>query len=70
MLTKIAITRPSWFSSRPISVPVSRVSVTAAAANSTVMRSASQNSGSVNVVVKLLSPTHWVGAAPSVCGSP
>ncbi len=44
--------------------------MTAAAANSTVIRSASQNSGSAKVAVKLASPIHWTGAAPSVCGSP
>jgi hypothetical protein len=49
--TIVAMTRPSWLSSSPISVPVSRVRVTAAAANSTVIRRDSQNSGSVNVWV-------------------
>ena len=70
MPTMADITRPSWCSSSPTSVPASRVSVTAAAANSTVIRRASQNSGSAKVVVKLPSPIHWTGAAPSVCASP
>jgi hypothetical protein len=64
------MTRPSWFSSSPTSVPVSRVRLTAAVANSTVIRRESQNSGSLNVVVKLASPTHWMGAAPLIWGSP
>ncbi len=51
-------------------MPVISVSGTTTAANSTVVRSDSQNSGSLSVVVKLPRPTHCVGAAPVSCGSP
>lgn len=70
VLTKAAILRPSRFSSRPTSVPTRRVSGTATAANSTVVRSDSQNSGSAKVAVKFASPTHCVGNAPVSCGRP
>ena len=70
MLTKAAIFLPSRFSSSPTSVPAISVSGTTTAANAAVVRSDSQNSESVNVVVKLPSPTHWVGSAPVICGRP
>ena len=47
-----------------------RVSGTTTTANMTVLRSATQNSGSEKVLVKLPRPTHWVGAAPVSWGRP
>jgi hypothetical protein len=61
---------PSRFSSRPTPVPVISVSGTTTAANRTVVRTDSQNSGSVRVWVKLASPTHCVGRAPVSWGRP
>src|SRR5579875_2298958 len=70
VLTNVAILRPRWCRSRPTSVPTTRVSTTTTIANTTVIRSASQNSESVRMLVKLLKPTHWVGAAPETWPSP
>ena len=42
-------------------MPATRVSGTTTTANSTVLRSDSQNSGSAKVWLKLVSPTHCVG---------
>jgi hypothetical protein len=49
--TKVAIRRPSLLSSKPISVPVTRVSGTTTTANSRLIRSDSQNSGSDKIAV-------------------
>ena len=70
MATNPDILGPSRFSSRPTSVPTTRVSGTTTAAKRTVIRSESQNSESANVLLKLPNPTHWIGAAPVTCGSP
>ena len=51
-------------------MPISSVSTTTTAANTTVIRSASQNSPSVRMFVKLAKPTHWAGTAPETCASP
>ena len=49
--TKVAIRRPSRFSSKPTRVPVSSVSGTTTAAKIRLIRSDSQNSGSDKIAV-------------------
>ena len=67
VLTKAAIFLPRRLSSRPTIVPATRVAGTTTSASASVLRSDSQNSGSLKVLVKFARPTHWVGAAPVIC---
>jgi hypothetical protein len=69
-LTNTDIRRPSRFSSNPTHVPVTSVSGTTTTANAQLLRRETQNSGSLRIVVKLASPTHWVGATPATCSIP
>ncbi len=66
VLTNAAIFLPSRFSMSPTMVPAMSVAGTTTTASSTVLRSESQNSGSVKVVVKFANPTHCVGADPVI----
>ena len=70
MLTKMDIFLPSRFSTRPTMVPTIRVAGTTTSANSTVVRSESQNSGSAKMLVKFAKPIHCVGSTPLACWIP